>query len=125
VRTVGEALTILAGELDRFRDAYVEMLRDVLSLGKATGVCTIYDAIPTLTPDQRAALTGFNDVIARCAISAGIPLIDLRVLCNHPDDYSPLSPIEPSVIGGAKIADAICRLLAGHDFTAKRTAVWV
>jgi hypothetical protein len=101
------------------------MLRSVLVLGKPTAVCTIYDAIPNLGDAERAALAGFNDVISRAAAGAGIPLIDLRVICNHPDDYSPLSPIEPSVVGGAKIADAICRMLAGHDFAAARTAVWV
>jgi hypothetical protein len=124
-RTVGEALKILAKELEQFRDAYIGMLGNVLALGKPTCICTIYDAIPHLTPDQRAALTGFNDVISRAAIGTGIPLIDLRVACDHPDDYSPLSPIEPSVVGGAKIADAICRMVAGHDFAAKQTAVWV
>ena len=59
------------------------------------------------------------------AATVGIPLLDLRVICNHANDYSNLSPIEPSVVGGAKIADAICRAVVGHDFATKRTAVWV
>lgn len=124
-RTVGEGLTLIAEECVKFRTNYVEMLTSVLALGKPTCVCTIYDAVPVIGPAERAALAGFNDVISRTAITAGLPFLDLRVICNHADDYSPLSPIEPSVIGGAKIADAICRMLAGHDFTAKRTAVWV
>lgn len=123
--SVSDALTKLAEALEEFRANYTAMLRSVLSPGKPLGVCTIYDAIPHLGPDQRAALAGFNDVITRTAFAAGIPLIDLRVLCNHPDDYSPLSPIEPSVVGGAKIADTICRMLAGHDFSTKRSTVWV
>ncbi len=123
--TVGDALTILASAIGGFRDAYVGMLGSVLALGKLTCVCTIYDAVPSIGEAERAALAGFNDVISRAAVVAGIPLIDLRVICNHPDDYSPLSPIEPSVVGGAKIADTICRMLTGHDFAAKRTAVWV
>lgn len=122
--TVGEALGILAAALGGFRTAYVEMLHGVLALGRPTAVCTIYDAVPNLGDAEKAALAGFNDTITRAAVAAGIPLIDLRVLCGHPGDYSPLSPIEPSVTGGAKIADAICRLLAGHDFSAGRTAVW-
>lgn len=123
--TVGDALTLIADALAAFRDAYAGMLRQVLDRGKPTAVCTVYDAIPRLGGAERAALAGFNDVITRAAVAAGIPLIDLRVICNHTDDYSPISPIEPSVVGGAKIADAICRLLAGHDFAAKRCAVWV
>ncbi len=125
VGTVGAALALLAESLGAFRTNYAAMLRNILALGKPTAVCTIYDAIPTLGDAERAALAGFNDVISRAAAVAGIPLIDLRVICNQPDDYSPLSPIEPSVVGGAKIADAICRMLAGHDFTAGRTGIWV
>jgi hypothetical protein len=123
--TVGEALAILAGALAEFRDAYAGMLANVLALGKPTAVCTVYDAIPMLGAAERAALAGFNDVISRAAVGAGIPLIDLRVICDHADDYSPLSVIEPSVVGGAKIADAICRMLTGHDFAAGRTGVFV
>lgn len=123
--TVGAALGVLAEALGAFRSEYAAMLRSVLARGKPTAVCTIYDAIPVLGDPERAALAGFNDVISRTAAGAGIPLIDLRVICNHADDYSPLSPIEPSVVGGAKIADAICRMLAGHDFAAGRSVVWV
>lgn len=123
--TVGDALATIAEPLSEFRAAYRAMLASVLALGKPTAVCTIYDAVPVIGNAERAALAGFNDTISRAATGAGIPLIDLRVLCDHPDDYSPLSPIEPSVTGGAKIADAICRMLAGHDFASRRTAVWV
>ncbi len=123
--TVGDALATIAEAIVEFRTAYVEMLGLVLKLGKPTCVCTVYDAVPVIGEAERAALAGFNDIISRTAITAGIPLIDLRVICNHVDDYSPLSPIEPSVTGGAKIADAICRMVAGHDFTSRRTAVWV
>jgi hypothetical protein len=124
--TVAAALDMIAEALTEFRKAYTEMLGRVLGLGKPTCSCTVYDCIPNLFGQaELTALIGFNDIITRSVISTGIPLIDLRVICNHPDDYSPLSPIEPSVIGGAKIADAICRMLAGHDFATKRTAVWV
>ena len=122
---VGAALAILANSLAEFRTAYAAMLKSVLAFGKPTAICTIYDAIPILGDPERAALAGFNDVISRAAGVAGIPLVDLRVICPHPDDYSPLSPIEPSVVGGAKIADAICRMLAGHDFSKPGCAVYV
>lgn len=123
--TVGAALAKVGAAFGAFRTAYTAMLRNVLALGKPTAVCTIYNAVPALGDAERAALAGFNDVISQSAASTGIPLLDLRVICNRPDDYSPLSPIEPSVVGGAKIADAICRMLSGHDFTAARTLVWV
>ena len=123
--TVRDALAMLAAALGEFREAYASMLASVLARGQPTAVCTVYDAVPMLGAAERAALAGFNDVISRAAATAGIPLIDLRVICRDAGDYSPLSPIEPSVAGGAKIADAICRMLAGHDFAARRTGVWV
>ena len=123
--TVGAALTTLAKSLSEFRDLYNPMLESVLALGKPTAVCTIYDAIPILGDAERAALAGFNDVISRVAVRAGVPLIDLRVMCNHVDDFSPLSPIEPSVVGGAKIADAICRVVTAHDFAKRSCVVYV
>ena len=124
--TVRDALGAVAAAFGKFRAAYAAMLAKVLALGKPTCVCTVYDSIPALLgPAEFAALSGFNDTITRAAAGAGIPLIDLRVICNHADDYSPLSPIEPSVAGGAKIAEAICRMLAEHDFAKKRCAVYV
>jgi hypothetical protein len=123
--SVRKALAVLAEAIGEFRDAYIRMLATVRGRGLPVCVCTIYDAIPSLEAAERTALTGFNDVITRAAITAGIPLIDLRVICTHPDDYSPLSPIEPSVVGGAKIADVICRLVTSNDFTTGRTTVWV
>jgi hypothetical protein len=123
--SVRKALAMIAEAIGEFRDAYIGMLAVVRGLGLPVSVCTIYDAIPSLEAAERAALTGFNDAITRVAFTAGIPLIDLRVICTHPDDYSPLSPIEPSVVGGAKIADVICRLLTSHDFATGRTTIWV
>ena len=45
------------------------------------------------------------DVIIRNAFQAGVPLIDLRLICNDEADYA--NPIEPSALGGAKIAAAV------------------
>jgi hypothetical protein len=125
VVTVGDALATVAERLGAFRTAYGVMLRSVLALGKPTAVCTIYDAVPGLGGAQRAALAGFNDTISRAAITAGIPLLDLRAICTAAEDYSPLSPIEPSVVGGAKIASAICRVVTTHDFQKGICSVYV
>ncbi|WP_203566265.1 hypothetical protein [Aurantimonas aggregata] len=59
-------------------------------------------------------MTIFNDVITRAAFRHGLPLIDLRLLCNEDADFA--NPIEPSVLGGAKIATAIAAVVAEHDF---------
>jgi hypothetical protein len=123
--TVGDALEMLAEVVGGFQDSYRAMLQLVLERKLPLCVCTIYDAIPSLEPASRMALAGFNDVITRSAIAFRIPLIDLRIVCGQAQDYSPLSSIEPSVVGGAKIADVICRMATGYDFTSGRTAVWI
>ena len=68
------------------------------------------------------ALTIFNDVITRAAFTPGLPLIDLRLICNEDADFA--NPIEPSVQGGAKIAAAIAALVAEHDFARHRPEVF-
>jgi hypothetical protein len=123
--TIGDALATFGELLAGFRSEYAQMLRAVLGLGKPLAVCTVYDAIPILGPAERVGLAGFNAVILRQAVAAGIPVLDLRLVCQDAGDYSPLSPIEPSVVGGAKIAEGIVRLVAGHDFATRRCAVWV
>jgi hypothetical protein len=123
--TVGDALAVLGEVLAGFRDEYAGMVRSLLALGKPVTLCTVYDAVPTLNPAQRVGLGGFNDVILRTAVAAGVPVIDLRLVCTHPDDYSPLSPIEPSVVGGAKIAEAVLQAVTTHDFSTRRTTVYV
>jgi hypothetical protein len=105
--SVGEALTILGGLQAHFSVNYGAMVAAVTALRLPTALCTIYDT-PLSLPTQPAIRTGiavFNDCITRSAFSAGLSLIDLRLICNEDTDYA--NPIEPSVKGGAKIARAI------------------
>jgi len=62
------------------------------------------------------SLPMFNDCILRQAAQAGLPVIDLRVLCQDRTDFSALSPIEPSVKGGKKIAKAIVEITQSYPF---------
>jgi lysophospholipase L1-like esterase len=124
VQSVGEAMAVLHQTLVQFANDYQKMLRQVMGLGKPATICTIYDSIPGLEPEARSALGAFNEVILRNAFLAGVPVIDLRLLCTQPSDYSPLSPIEPSVAGGAKIARMIAEVIGQHDFSRSRTVIY-
>lgn len=115
--SIGQAFTQLAQIQQKFRRDYQEALRAVLARRKPTALCTIYDAVPGLEREELTALSVWNDVILREAIRGGLPVLDLRMLCTDPRDYSSLSPIEPSERGGAKIVAGIVRLVAGHDFS--------
>jgi hypothetical protein len=124
VSSVAKALFLLNEAHTRFQGDYRTMLAAVTSRQLPTAVCTIYDAIPTLGPPERTALAAFNDVILREAFELGLPVIDLRLVCKDASDYSPLSPIEPSVTGGLKITRAIAELLMDHDFSRGRSVVY-
>ena len=116
------ALNILAAAQDDFAAGYQAMAKAVASTGLPSALCTIYD-----TPSNGAAyrtiktaLAVFNDCITRAAFSLHMSLIDLRLLCGEDSDYA--NPIEPSSLGGAKIARAIA-LLATQNYQPGMTTV--
>lgn len=119
-----EVLSRLGEIQDQFRQDYQAMLQRVFNGERPVVVCTVYDAIPGLDPAEKAGLCLFNDVILREAFRAGIPIIDLRLVCNEATDYSSSSPIEPSVSGGGKIARAISRVVRGFDFQGEGSRVF-
>ena len=106
-----EVLSWLADARDDFRRDCRTMLAQLTSHGKPATVCTVYDSVPGLEPCLSAGLCAFNDAITREAVRAGLSVLDLRLVCREPTDYSSLSPIEPSASGGGKIARAIARLV--------------
>jgi hypothetical protein len=107
-----------------FTTRYRAMLDAVLAHEKSTAVCTVYDAVPGLLPEARAALGVFNDAIVREAARSRIPVLDLRFVCDEAADYSTMSPIEPSAQGGAKIAAQVARMVIGHDWGRRECVVF-
>ncbi len=118
VRSEPEALTKLGQRVAVFERAYRKAINRLVSLGRETVVCTIYNAsLDTeagaaalgLSTEEAAAalvaLTAFNDVILRVAFETRLRVIELRLVCAEPADYA--NTIEPSVRGGEKIARAI------------------
>ncbi|HEV3470074.1 MAG TPA: GDSL-type esterase/lipase family protein [Pyrinomonadaceae bacterium] len=123
--SMAEALDRLARVAERFERDYREMLGGLLGAGLPAAVCTVYYPRfpePLLQRLAVAALAHFNDVIVRAAASEGLPLVDLRLVCGDDADYA--NPIEPSARGGEKIARAVARLVAEHDFARGRTEVF-
>ncbi|HEX8551535.1 MAG TPA: SGNH/GDSL hydrolase family protein [Abditibacteriaceae bacterium] len=117
-RSFAEVLERLAQVGDPFRNAYHAMLQQVLERGLPTMVCTIYEGNMPDPRQQRLVTTAlkiFNDAILREAFAAGVPVLDLRAVCSRPEDYA--NPIEPSFIGGNKIATGIARIITTHDFS--------
>jgi hypothetical protein len=117
--STAQALAALAAVRDRFEAAYADMLERVIAAGRTTAVCTIYE--PRFEPAQRrlaaTALCVLNDAITRHAARRGLTLLDLRVMFDSDADFA--NPIEPSVKGGAKLADAIRRFVVAPQAGAR------
>lgn len=121
-RSVGEGLLRLAEASERFRTEYGAMLAALRARRCPAALCTIYD--PRFPDPMRrrlgiAGLALFNDVIIRAAFAQGLPLLDLRLICDADADFA--NPIEPSGQGGARIAAAVAALVTSHEFGRHRS----
>jgi hypothetical protein len=122
--SAAEALSGLADIGDEFERGYLAMLTDVLAHELPAAICTVYyprfpDA--ALQKVAVAALTVFNNCIVRAAFAHGLPLLDLRLICTEEGDYA--NPIEPSALGGEKIARAIAEFVE-RGYIGDRTEVF-
>ena len=125
VNTIGEGMRRLADIRDRFDRDYERLLRAMEERMLPMAVCTIYNPrFPDegLRREAVAALCLFNDVIIRAAQRFGLPILDFRAICTADEDFA--TPIEPSTIGGAKIARVIGDLVVHHDFTREQAVFW-
>lgn len=116
VRSPLDLSTLLAEPLADFKAKYAQLLDTLAERTARTAVCTIYTAIPFEEPAFRAfaptAIAVFNEAIAAEANQRSMPVIRLETVCTDSEDFSAVSPIEPSAIGGQKIVDAIIQLLS-------------
>ena len=141
VNTIGEALDSFDARVQEFQRDYIKMLTNVVKYGLKTTLCTIYnpcfdhdemDRINYMFPlnanlnklQRRCdtALPLFNNIIYQEAFNFGIPVMDLRLIFSDREDYA--NPIEPSVVGGLKMAKIIKEISNNHDFSSKNSVVY-
>jgi hypothetical protein len=133
VETVGGGLQKMYLIGEKYKKEYSSMIDKVLSHELPTTLCNIYyprfysnsfDRVASyfrmgvnvekLQQMAMAAETIFNDIIMFEVFNRKLPLIDLRVLCNDDEDFA--NPIEPSCIGGLKIARKIKDIAFNYNF---------
>jgi len=104
----GAVLLQLYAIKEDFRRAYRGVLERALGTGRPLVCCTIYNPrFPDAAAQKagEAALSVFNDVIIQECLKRRLPVIDLREVATEAAHYA--NPIEPSELGGERIADAI------------------
>jgi hypothetical protein len=119
--STSQALEVLAKVSRNFEQAYREAVDACLRLSLPLTLCTIYNGCFPDADYQRRISTDlmiFNDAILRVAIERQLSVLDLRFVCSLPADYA--NPIEPSSIGGGKIARAIVNLVSPGQGTGAR-----
>ncbi|MBL4661467.1 MAG: SGNH/GDSL hydrolase family protein [Alcanivoracaceae bacterium] len=114
--TVGEAMEVFTEIRLDFQKRYRELITQIKQKVDQLTICTVHDCIPDIEPRSLTALSLFNEIILKEAISIGTSIIDLRLLCNEKEDYSSISPIEPSGQGAKKIVEQIVKVIKEHDF---------
>lgn len=111
-RTVAHALARLGSIRGRFVHSYRDLVRSLLELQLPLVVCTIYHPpffAEEFEPAIAPGLSIFNDAILGIAFEEGVPVIETRLVCSQDSDF--VSAIEPSDVGGAKIAEAVSKAL--------------
>ena len=75
-------------------------------------LCTVYegdlvdsDEFSDVNNSSKTMVSVFNDIVYRTANKYGADVLELREIFVRPEDYA--NPIEPSHIGGGKLAKAI------------------
>jgi hypothetical protein len=123
--SVGDAVDQLAALRAEFDQNYHRMLTGLLALKLPLALCTVYDpnfSDPLMQRLTTTALNIFNGCILREAISHGLPVLDLRLICTEAKNYA--NEIAPSVLGGRRIAAGIWSFFQNHDFSCGRTVVF-
>ena len=120
-----DALRAMAEVSEEFAKSYRLAIDVCLRPHLPLVVCTIYNCCFPDANYQRLITTGltvFNDVILAVAIERRLPVIDLRLICSEPQDYA--NPIEPSSVGGTKIARAIVAAVGTSGGALCRTRIF-
>jgi hypothetical protein len=111
--SIAQALGALHDVSQKFEEKYRRAVDACRQLRLPLTICTIYNGCFPDPEYQRlisTALMVFNDVILRVGIECGLSVIDLRMVCSSNEDYA--NSIEPSSVGGAKIAKSIVNLVS-------------
>lgn len=123
VGSTSQALDLFEARVQAFDSNYRSAIEAVVALGRSTTLCTVYNGNfeGAQASRIRVALMMFNDVIYRTGLSLGLNVVELRSVCREAVDFA--NPIEPSGVGGRKIALAIAGAVGAREPAARRSVL--
>ncbi len=124
LRTVNSMMGVMGKFQGEFQISYSRMLKAALDSGRRVTLCTIAEPQNGLDTPYKVLMSAFNDVIIQLAVQNGLPVLDIRAICNEKSDYISECSRELSEQGGQKMAVAINWILENHDFRDAKTVVY-
>ncbi len=121
----GQTLEQLSLAADEFERTLARLIHVVQAARLVIMVCTMFQPNykdPTRQRTACAALAVFNDRVTKRAAEARVSLIDLRLICNEPEDYD--QPTRLSQSGLQKAANVIRFAMFELDAGARRSEVF-
>ena len=121
----GQTLEQLSLAADEFEHTFERLIHVAQAARLVIMVCTMFQPNYKDPVRQRtacAALAVFNDRVTKRAAQARVSLIDLRVICNEPEDYD--QPTRLSKSGLQKAANVIRFAMFELDAGARRCEVF-
>jgi hypothetical protein len=121
----GQKLEQLSLAADEFERTLARLIHAAQAARLVIMVCTMFQPNYKDPVRQRtacAALAVFNDRVTKRAAEAKASLIDLRLICNEPDDYD--KPTQLSKSGLQKAANVIRFAMLELDAGARRSEVF-
>jgi hypothetical protein len=121
----GQTLEQLSLAADEFERTLAQLIHVAKAARLVIMVCTMFQPCYRDPVRQRtacAALAVFNDRVIKRAAEARVSLIDLRLICNEPEDYD--QPTRLSQSGLQKAANVIRFAMFELDAGARRSEVF-
>jgi len=122
---VAQTLQQLALAADEFERTLERLIHVAKASRLVIMVCTMFQPNykdPVRQRTASAALAVFNDRVTKRATEARVAVIDLRLICNEPDDYD--KPTQLSKSGLQKAANVIRFAMFELDAGARRSEVF-
>jgi hypothetical protein len=123
--TYGQKLEQLSLAADEFERTLARLIHVAQAAGLVIMVCTMFapnHKDPVRQRTASAALAVFNDRVTKRAAEARVSQIDLRLICNEPEDYD--KPTQLSQSGLQKAANVIRFAMLELDAGTRRSEVF-